>query len=125
MNDVTAMRIISILPNQKPRMNAEVRTLLRARDSAFRSGDTAALRAARRKLTASIKRAKTAYAAKIQGHFSTNDPRSIKAMTAETLNALGIHLFLMLSITFMLVLKPLILPLAPDLHSHWMCCFPV
>lgn len=50
-------------------MNAEVRTLLRAWDSAFRSGDRAALRVARRKLTATIKRAKTAYAAKIGSFF--------------------------------------------------------
>ncbi len=60
-------------------MNAEIRTLLRARDSAFRSDDAAALRAARRKLTAGVKRAKAAYSGKIQGHFLTNDPRSMWA----------------------------------------------
>lgn len=76
MDEVTYTRIITTHPNQKPWMNVEVRALLRAWDSAFRSGDTATLRVARRKLTASIKRAKTAYAAKIQGHFSTNDPWS-------------------------------------------------
>ncbi len=74
VDDVTSMRIITIHPNQKPWMNAEVRTLLKARDSAFRSDDAAALRAARRKLTASVKRAKAAYAEKIQGHFFYQRP---------------------------------------------------
>ncbi len=86
VDDVTSTRIITIHPNQKPWMNAETRTLLRAQDSAFRSDDAVALRAARRKLTAGVKRAKAAYAEKIQGfQFLTNNPRSmwagIKAIT--------------------------------------------
>ncbi|KAI3368089.1 hypothetical protein L3Q82_026236, partial [Scortum barcoo] len=64
-------------PNQKPWLNAEVRSLLKARDAAFRSGDSLALRAARRQLTAGLKRAKAAYAQRIQGHFTSNDPRSM------------------------------------------------
>ncbi|KAI3363601.1 hypothetical protein L3Q82_001236 [Scortum barcoo] len=44
---------------------------------AFRSGDRLALRAARRQLTAGVKRAKAAYAQRIQGHFTSNDPRSM------------------------------------------------
>ena len=48
-----------------------------ARDAAFRSGDRLALRAAKRKLTAGVKRAKAAYAQKIQGHFTSNNPRSM------------------------------------------------
>ncbi|KAI3351519.1 hypothetical protein L3Q82_020375 [Scortum barcoo] len=64
-------------PNQKPWLNAEVRSLLKARDAAFRSGDRLALRAARRQLTAGVKRAKAAYAQRIQGHFTSNDPRSM------------------------------------------------
>lgn len=43
---------------------------MRAWDSAFRSSDPTTLRAARRKLTAGIKRAKNNYALKIQGYFS-------------------------------------------------------
>ncbi|KAI3368024.1 hypothetical protein L3Q82_026847 [Scortum barcoo] len=41
-----------------------------------RSGDRLALRAARRQLTAGVKRAKAAYAQRIQGHFTSNDPRT-------------------------------------------------
>ncbi len=83
MDDVTSTRIIIIHPNQKPWMNAEVRTLFRARDSAFRSDDAAVLRAARRKLTAGVKKAKAAYAEKIQGHFflPTTMWAGIKAIT--------------------------------------------
>ncbi|KAI4898399.1 hypothetical protein NFI96_002300 [Prochilodus magdalenae] len=65
------------IPNQKPWLNGEVRSLLKARDAAFRSGDAQELRRARRELTAGVKRAKAAYALKIQGHFSSQDPRSM------------------------------------------------
>ncbi|KAI4896282.1 hypothetical protein NFI96_025845, partial [Prochilodus magdalenae] len=41
------------------------------------SGDSQELRRARRELTAGVKRAKAAYALKIQGHFSSQDPRSM------------------------------------------------
>ncbi|KAI4883003.1 hypothetical protein NFI96_002046 [Prochilodus magdalenae] len=58
-------------------LNGEVRSLLKARDAAFRSGDAQELRRARRELTAGVKRAKAAYALKIQGHFSSQDPRSM------------------------------------------------
>lgn len=77
--DVTNTRTITIHPNQKPWLTAEVRSLLRARDSTFRISDTEVLRAARRNLTKGIKRAKADYALKIQGHFSTNDPQSMWA----------------------------------------------
>ncbi|KAI3357764.1 hypothetical protein L3Q82_015530, partial [Scortum barcoo] len=56
--DVTSTRTVTGYPNQKPWLNAEVRSLLKARDAAFRSGDRLALRAARRQLTAGLKRAK-------------------------------------------------------------------
>ncbi|KAI3361850.1 hypothetical protein L3Q82_002181 [Scortum barcoo] len=76
--DVTSTRTVTDYPNQKPWLNAEVRSLLKAsRDAAFRSGDRLALRAARRQLTAGVKRAKAAYAQRIQGHFTSNDPRSM------------------------------------------------
>lgn len=85
VDDVTTTRTITIHPNQKPWLTAEVRSLLRARDSAFRKGDTEALRVARRNLSTGIKRAKADYALKIQGHFSTNDPQrmwdGIKSIT--------------------------------------------
>ncbi|KAI3355005.1 hypothetical protein L3Q82_004794 [Scortum barcoo] len=75
--DVTSTRTVTEYPNQKPWLNAEVQSLLKARDAAFRSGDRLALRAARRQLTAGVKRAKAAYAQRIQGHFTSNDPRSM------------------------------------------------
>ena len=72
-DDVIIKKNIRIPPNQKPWLNAEVRSLLRARDAAFRSGDSDA----RRSLTMGIKTAKSDYALKIQGHFTSNDPRSM------------------------------------------------
>ncbi|KAI3353480.1 hypothetical protein L3Q82_020002 [Scortum barcoo] len=54
--DVTSTRTITEYLNQKPWLNAEVRSLLKARDAAFRSGDRLALRAARRQLTAGVKK---------------------------------------------------------------------
>ncbi|KAI4887287.1 hypothetical protein NFI96_028259 [Prochilodus magdalenae] len=75
--DVTTTKTVTCYPNQKPWLNGEVRSLLKARDAAFRSGDSQELRRARRELTAGVKRAKAAYALKIQGHFSSQDPRSM------------------------------------------------
>lgn len=74
--------------DQKHRLKAEVRSLLKTCDSAFRGGDASAFRAARRNLTVVIKRAKATYALLIQGHFSTTYLRSmwraIKSMTDYT-----------------------------------------
>ncbi|KAI4883208.1 hypothetical protein NFI96_007672 [Prochilodus magdalenae] len=77
VEDVTTTKTVTCYPNQKPWLNGEVRSLLKARDAAFRSGDAQELRRARRELTAGVKRAKAAYALKIQGHFSSQDPRSM------------------------------------------------
>ncbi|KAI3367286.1 hypothetical protein L3Q82_008334 [Scortum barcoo] len=72
-------RTVTEYPNQKPWLNAEVRSLLKSQGCCVqvRSGDRLALRAARRQLTAGVKRAKAAYAQRIQGHFTSNDPRSM------------------------------------------------
>ena len=84
MDDVTIRKTI-IIPNQKPWLIAEVRSLLRARDTAFWYGDSDALRDARRSLTAGITTAKSDYAFKIQEHFISNDPhktwKGIKCFT--------------------------------------------
>ncbi|KAI4889412.1 hypothetical protein NFI96_034099 [Prochilodus magdalenae] len=77
VEDVTTIKTVTCYPNQKPWLNGEVRSLLKARDAAFRSSDSQELRRSRRELTASVKRAKAAYALKIQGHFSSQDPRSM------------------------------------------------
>ena len=47
INSVTTLKQITTFPNQKPWMNREVRLLLKARDIAFRSGDTQAYSSSR------------------------------------------------------------------------------
>ena len=57
-------------------MNREVRLLLKARDIAFRSGDTQAYSSSRADLKRGIKKAKHRYKLKIEEHFKNNsDPR--------------------------------------------------
>jgi hypothetical protein len=72
MDDVTIRKTTRIIPNQKPWLIGEVRSLLRARDSAFSCGDSDALRGERRSLTTGIKAAKSDYAFKMQEHFISN-----------------------------------------------------
>ena len=48
-------RTIKVFPNQKPWFDGNVRSLLRARDTAFRSGDRLAYRTARRDLKRALK----------------------------------------------------------------------
>ncbi|KAI4898317.1 hypothetical protein NFI96_007793 [Prochilodus magdalenae] len=62
---------ICILPNQKPWVNSDVRSLLKARDAAFASGNSEELRAARQNLKAGIRAAKLKYS-QITAHFNTN-----------------------------------------------------
>ncbi|KAK3511316.1 hypothetical protein QTP70_000387 [Hemibagrus guttatus] len=50
-------------------MTAEVRALLKSRDSGFRAGDKAALRTARAKLSRAIREAKHTHTQRIHGHF--------------------------------------------------------
>lgn len=77
VDDVTTTRTVTICANQKPWLNAEIRSLLRTRDTAFRTGDMQSLREARRNVTVGITRAKAPYAQKIKGHFSSTDPGSM------------------------------------------------
>ncbi|KAK3550602.1 hypothetical protein QTP70_000679 [Hemibagrus guttatus] len=69
IDDVTVSKTITTRSNQKPWMSAEVRALLKSRDSAFRAGDKEALRTARAKLSRAIKEAKRMHAQRIHGHF--------------------------------------------------------
>ncbi|KAK3552018.1 hypothetical protein QTP70_031593, partial [Hemibagrus guttatus] len=69
IDDVTVSKTITTRSNQKPWMTAEVRALLKLRDSAFRAGDKEALRTARVKLSRAIKEAKRMHAQRIHGHF--------------------------------------------------------
>ncbi|KAI4901822.1 hypothetical protein NFI96_010215 [Prochilodus magdalenae] len=69
IDDVTVSKTITTRPNQKPWMTAEVHALLKARDSAFKEGDKAALRKARAKLSRGIREAKRAHGQSIHSHF--------------------------------------------------------
>ncbi|KAK3560673.1 hypothetical protein QTP86_014520, partial [Hemibagrus guttatus] len=69
IDDVTVFKTITTRSNQKPWMTAEVRALLKLRDSAFRAGDKEALRTAKAKLSQAIKEAKRTHAQRINGHF--------------------------------------------------------
>ncbi|TWW61347.1 hypothetical protein D4764_05G0014370, partial [Takifugu flavidus] len=74
-DSITTTKRITTYPNQKPWMNKEVRLLLKARNTAFRSGEAQAYSTARTNLRRGIKKAKHTYKRKIEGHFSSSDPR--------------------------------------------------
>ncbi|GAA6075769.1 piezo-type mechanosensitive ion channel component 1-like, partial [Tachysurus ichikawai] len=69
INDVTVSKTITTRSNQKPWMTANVRALLRTRDLAFRTGDRAALRTEKAKLSRAIREANRAHAQTIHSHF--------------------------------------------------------
>ncbi|KAM7003411.1 uncharacterized protein LKV04_004454 [Tautogolabrus adspersus] len=75
IDSVTTWKQITTYPNQKPWMNKEVRLLLKARNTAFSSGDTLAYSASRANLRRGIIRAKHCYKLKVEEHFSNSDPR--------------------------------------------------
>ena len=75
IDDVTTHKLITTYPNQKPWMNREVRLLLKARDTAFRSGDKPAYSSARANLTKGINRAKQNHKLRVEEHFINSDPR--------------------------------------------------
>ncbi len=78
MEDICITKCITVRVNEKPWMTAEVQALLKARDSAFKSGDTAALRTARANLNKAIRLGKKAYEHKIQGQFQDHrDTRTL------------------------------------------------
>ncbi|KAK3574928.1 hypothetical protein QTP86_019810, partial [Hemibagrus guttatus] len=70
IDDVTVSKTITTCSNQKPWMTAEVRALLKSRDSAFRAGDKEALRTARAKLSRATATFKTA---ETPGAYALND----------------------------------------------------
>ena len=78
MEDVTVMKHITTRANDKPWFTREVCELLRARNTAFKSGDKEALRTARANLNRGVRAAKRAHGQKIQSHFTdTKDPRRL------------------------------------------------
>ncbi|KAF0045991.1 hypothetical protein F2P81_002520 [Scophthalmus maximus] len=72
---VTTHKTVKLFSNQKPWMNKEVRLLLKARDTALRSGDREAYSSARSDLRKGISRAKLTYKKRIEEHFNSSDPR--------------------------------------------------
>ncbi|KAK3551104.1 hypothetical protein QTP70_013025 [Hemibagrus guttatus] len=78
IDDVTVSKTITTRSKQKPWMTAEVRALLKSRDSAFRAGDKEALRTPRAKLSRAIKEVKRTHAQRIHGHFQ--DSRDSRRM---------------------------------------------
>ncbi|XP_063344797.1 interferon-induced very large GTPase 1-like [Pelmatolapia mariae] len=78
-DDVTVSKTIISRPNQKPWITAEVRALLRTRDSAFKAGDKVALRRARAELSRAIREAKRAHAQRIHNHFKDSGVNPRKA----------------------------------------------
>ena len=58
---------------EKPWMNKDVRLLLKARNTAFRSGDAQAYSTARADLKRGIKQAKHCYKLKVEEHFSNSN----------------------------------------------------
>lgn len=66
MDTVTITKQIRIFPNNKPWMNKEVQLLLRARNMAFRSGDSQQYNVARSEMKRGIRDAKAAYMRRIE-----------------------------------------------------------
>ncbi|KAI4887040.1 hypothetical protein NFI96_023441 [Prochilodus magdalenae] len=89
IDDVTVSKTITTRPNQKPWMTAEVRALLKARDSAFKAGDKAALRKARAKLSRGIREAKRAHGQSIHSHFRDSDALNHFYTRFETQNGVA------------------------------------
>ena len=77
IDSVTTQKQITMYPNQKPWMNREVRLLLKARNTAFRSGDTQAYSTASAELKRGIIKAKHHYKRKVEDHFSNSNPRRV------------------------------------------------
>ncbi|KAI3351732.1 hypothetical protein L3Q82_020240 [Scortum barcoo] len=75
IDSVTTQKQITMYPNQKPWMNRDVRLLLKARNTAFRSGDAQAYSTARAELKRGIKKAKHRYKGKVEKHFTNSNPR--------------------------------------------------
>ena len=70
IDDVTVMKTVKLRPTDKSWLTGEVRSLLRLRDAAFRSGDTEAYNMARHNLKGGIREAKRAYGEKLSSNFT-------------------------------------------------------
>ncbi len=72
IEDVVPTKTIRIYPNQKPWINSDVRSVLSARTSAFKSGNTDDRKQANYDLRRSIKAAKRTYKNKVEDQFNNN-----------------------------------------------------
>ncbi len=72
VDNITVDKKIRVYPNEKPWMDNEVKQLIRARDTAFKSGDITAYTAAKASLKRGIRSAKLKYKRRIDDDFSNN-----------------------------------------------------
>ncbi|KAK7893484.1 hypothetical protein WMY93_022636 [Mugilogobius chulae] len=78
VDNVTCWRQFRVFPNTPPWMTQEVKQLIRARDTAFHSGDQEAYSAARADLRRGINTAKRHYRSRIEARFeTTTNPRQV------------------------------------------------
>ncbi len=70
-------RTIHVFPNQKPWFNADVRSKIRTRCAAFKSGDITEYKHARYELQKSIKAAKRAYTQRLESYYRENNTRGM------------------------------------------------
>lgn len=85
---VLPTKTIKALPNQKPWCDSTVRSLLRARDAAYRSGDRLTYTRARREPRKGIQQAKHRYKhryrLRFEEHFAANNPRKWRGIRTRT-----------------------------------------
>ena len=74
MGTVSVDKCIRVFPNQKPWMTSQVRSLLKARNTTFRSGDRALYSATQADQKKGVKIAKTDYNKGIESHLASNRP---------------------------------------------------
>ena len=79
-DNVTRNRLMRIYPNRKPWMTKEVQSLLTARNTAFRSGDTALYSAARANLKRGICQAKATYRRRIEDQLRSSNTRRTETL---------------------------------------------
>ncbi|KAI4893672.1 hypothetical protein NFI96_008713 [Prochilodus magdalenae] len=74
---VVPTKPVRVYPNQKPWLNCEVRAVLNAWTTAFKSGHTEEYKKASYALRKTIKAAKREYRAKVESQFNTTNTRSL------------------------------------------------
>lgn len=85
IEDIVPKKSVRSFPNQKPWVDAGVRTNLRARAAAFNSGDPDLYRKARYEIRNAIKTSKRTYRTRVESSYHGSDPRrmwrGLKAIT--------------------------------------------